>query len=258
MSWQLRAVSHIGGREEQQDRVEILSTADGDAHLIVLADGMGGHVDGGRAAQMVVDTAQRLFARPVPDPPAFLGELCGQAHRAIGRLGAGGERSPGSTCVLLYLDGRGAFWAHVGDSRLYHFRRGELLDRTFDHSVLRLMLEQGRIRSTDPAAGQLQGQLYMRLGGGEPPQPDLGEAPVSGGDLFLLCSDGLWSWVEPEEVVSVLEDLALEEAAQRLLQLARERGGGEGDNISLALARRAQVDGRGLAWLGRLFTRRRG
>ncbi|MGD2082678.1 MAG: protein phosphatase 2C domain-containing protein [Chromatiales bacterium] len=254
MGWQLKAAADIGGRDEQQDRVEILSAGDGDAHLIVLADGMGGHLDGARAAQTVVETAGRLFAQTVPDPPSFLRELCGQAHRAIWDLREAEDRSPGSTCVLLYLDERGAFWAHVGDSRLYHFRAGELMDRTFDHSVLRLMLEQGRVRSTDPAAEQLQGQLYMRLGGSEDPVPDMGATPVSDGDLFLMCSDGLWAWVEPEEVASTLHDLPLEEGAAHLLELARARGGREGDNISLALARWPGAASRPL--LKRLFSRR--
>jgi serine/threonine protein phosphatase PrpC len=239
MSWQFSLASDIGGRSEQQDCLEMLSLDDGDTHLVVVADGMGGHRDGAQAARTVIETARRRFnSGPVSDPRTFLQELCLESHQGISALGANEPRSPGSTCVVLYLNGPEAYWAHVGDSRLYHFRNGKLLNRTQDHSVAELMVSQGRLKETDAATNALQNQLYMRLGGNEPPVPDFGASEVEAGDIFMLCSDGFWSHVEPQEVLKSLKEIPFDnDGAGHLVDMARERGGSTGDNISLVLVR---------------------
>jgi PPM family protein phosphatase len=239
MPWQFSMASDIGGRSEQQDCMEMLSTDDGETHLVVVADGMGGHRDGALAARTVIETARRHFNTGVtPDPRAFLQGLCLESHRAISDLGGGEQLSPGSTCVVLYLNGPEAYWAHVGDSRLYHFRNGRLLGHTQDHSVAQLMVAQGRIQESGTAIKALQNQLYMRLGGNDTPEPDFGASEVEADDIFMLCSDGFWSSVEPEEVVKSLKTLPIhKEGAVPLVAMAKERGGETGDNISLALLR---------------------
>ncbi len=252
--WQFGKASDLGGRTEQQDRVEILSDPKGGTHLLVLADGMGGHHNGALAAQAIVDTASRLFEGRVEDPDGFLAELCVECHGALASIDGSGARSAGSTCVLLYLNAERAHWAHVGDSRLYLFRGGELIDRTFDHSVRRLMIEQGRVREGDPEAAALQNQLYMRLGGAQLPKPDLGFIEVKPGDLFMLCSDGAWAQIAPEEALAALSGRSPQQTAEHLAGLARERGGADGDNISIALAHSPSAKPkRGL--LARLFGR---
>jgi PPM family protein phosphatase len=239
MPWQFSLASDIGGRSEQQDCLEMLSLNRDDTHLVVVADGMGGHRDGALAARTVIETARRRFnAGPISDPRAFLQELCLESHQGISKLGSDEPRSPGSTCVVLYLNGPEAYWAHVGDSRLYHFRNARLLNRTQDHSVAQLMVAQGRLTETDAATSALQNQLYMRLGGNEPPEPDFGASEVEADDMFMLCSDGFWSHVEPQEVVASLEEYPIDnEGAGHLVDVARERGGSTGDNISLVLVR---------------------
>ena len=239
MPWQFSMASDIGGRSEQQDCLEMLSSDSGNRHLVVVADGMGGHRDGALAARMVIDTARRHFeARLSSDPRAFLQRLCVESHQKISGLGVSDARSPGSTCVALYLNGPEAYWAHVGDSRLYHFRKGSLINRTQDHSVAQLMVSQGRINESDPAANALQNQLYMRLGGSAQPEPDFGASEVEANDVFMLCSDGFWSQVNPHEAVAALEEVSLDDdGASRLVEVARERGGTTGDNISLVVMR---------------------
>jgi len=239
MPWQFSLASDIGGRSEQQDCLEMLSLNSGDTHLVVVADGMGGHRDGALAARTVIETARRRFnTGAISDPRTFLEELCLDSHQGISKLGSDEPRSPGSTCVVLYLNGPEAYWAHVGDSRLYHFRNGQLLNRTQDHSVAQLMVSQGRLTETDAATSALQNQLYMRLGGNEPPEPDFGASEVEAGDIFMLCSDGFWSHVEPQEVITSLEKYPVEnEGAGHLVDMARARGGSTGDNISLVLVR---------------------
>jgi serine/threonine protein phosphatase PrpC len=239
MPWQFSLASDIGGRSEQQDCLEMLTSDSGDAHLVVVADGMGGHRDGALAARTVIETARRHFnTGQTSDPQAFLQNLCLESHQGISALGNNEPRSPGSTCVLLYLNGPEAYWAHVGDSRLYHFRNGKLLNWTQDHSVAQLMVAQGRLRETDAATSALQNQLYMRLGGNQSPEPDFGASEVEADDMFMLCSDGFWSSVEPQEVVTRLNGFPDEnDGAGHLVEMARERGGETGDNISLALMR---------------------
>jgi serine/threonine protein phosphatase PrpC len=239
MSWQFSMASDIGGRAEQQDCLDKLSVNGSDSHLLIVADGMGGHRDGALAARTVIETARhRLEKDTLSDPRAFLKSLCLESHQAINELGGNQDRSPGSTCILLYVNGPEAYWAHVGDSRLYHFRNGKLLNRTRDHSVAQLMVEQGQLNEDDVATSTLQNQLYMRLGGEKTPQPEFGASEIEADDIFMLCSDGFWEYIKPEEAVSTLQSLPPEEdAAARLVAMARERGGSSGDNISLALSR---------------------
>jgi len=257
MSWEFNLASDIGGRTEQQDCLDKLNLNGGDSHLVIVADGMGGHRDGALAARTVIDTArQRINADAHSDPMAFLKSLCLDSHQAINELDDNDERSPGSTCILLYVNGPEAYWAHVGDSRLYHFRNGTLLSRTQDHSVAQLMVEQGRLQEEEVSGNALQNQLYMRLGGNKTPQPDFGASEVESGDIFMLCSDGFWAHITPDEVVSTLAGLSPDEnGAEHLVAMAKERGGSTGDNISLALTRWVPdkpTGGKGL--MSRLFS----
>jgi serine/threonine protein phosphatase PrpC len=239
MSWQFSIASDIGGRSEQQDSIDLLSSDTDDSHLIIVADGMGGHEGGALASKLVVETARNHFYNGRdPDPETFLKKLCLESHEAISALGSEGRRSPGSTCVLLYLKGTEACWAHVGDSRLYHFSNNRLQQQTCDHSVVQLMVERGDMSEAEASTSSLQNQLYMCLGGNSIPEPDIDAYTAAQDELFILCSDGFWSCVEPEEVLACLKRQPFEDTcAARLVELARERGGNEGDNISLALIR---------------------
>lgn len=239
MSWQFSIASDIGGRSEQQDSIDLLSSDTDDSHLIIVADGMGGHEGGALASKLVVETAKNHFYNGRDhDPETFLKKLCLESHDAISALGSEGQRSPGSTCVLLYLEGAEACWAHVGDSRLYHFSNNRLQQQTCDHSVVQLMVERGDMSESEASTSSLQNQLYMCLGGNNIPEPDIDAYTAAHDELFILCSDGFWSCVEPEEVLACLKRQPFEdECATRLVELARERGGNEGDNISLALIR---------------------
>jgi len=242
MSWRFGIASDIGGRDEQQDRVELIASQSGDDYLIVVADGMGGYHGGALAAQAVVDSAKRFFVTAsTTDPLASLGKLCTQAHQAVVNVGEQGSQLPGSTCVLLYLSADEACWAHVGDSRLYHFRNGKILTRTLDHSMVQLLVSQGKMTEAEMATSPLQNQLTMRLGGEQQPNPELGAAEVQKGDIFMLCSDGFWESVDPEEAVAIASENDLEAAAERLVQLAKERGGNGGDNITVALTQLGRV-----------------
>lgn len=237
MEWKFSTASDIGGRDEQQDRVEIIASPNKSCYLVVVADGMGGYKDGAIAAQTVVDTARHfLETESVTDPFESLRKLCAQAHQAIVDIGELEFQPPGSTCVFLYLADDEACWAHIGDSRLYHFRNGRQLTRTLDHSMVQMLVSRGDMAEAEMATSPLQNQLYMRLGGKQWPNPELGAAEVQKGDLFVLCSDGFWESIDSNELQRVLLKTDLEDAADRLVHLAKQRGGSNGDNIAVAMA----------------------
>lgn len=240
MPWIFAAATDIGGRDEQQDRVGVF-TRGRDVHLAVVADGMGGHADGAAAAQAVIDVAQQRLAATGADsePQQLLTEVCLEAHDAIN--GIAGEAivlGAGCTCVLLYVDGLEAYWAHVGDGRLYHFRGSNLLTRTQDHSMLELLRERGSFSDDEAAGRALQHQIYMRLGGQNRPEPDFDCLAVEPLDTFVLCSDGFWELVNQNEMQTALLDSGDTECiCERLIALARSRAGQDADNISLVLGR---------------------
>lgn len=240
MAWTFATAADIGGRDEQQDRVGVF-TRGNDVHLAVVADGMGGHADGAAAAQAVIDVAQQRLAAASarPEPQRFLTELCLEAHGAINGITAEVSAvGAGSTCVLLYVDGPEAYWAHVGDGRLYHFRGDNLVSRTQDHSVAQLMRERRGFSDHEFAGHALQHQIYMRLGGPNRPQPEVDCLAVEPYDAFVLCSDGFWALVGESEMQTALHraDNA-EHICERLIELARSRASDDADNMSLVVGR---------------------
>ena len=209
------------------------------AHLLVLADGMGGHAGGALAAQAVVDVARERFRESSKsDPKELLADIVRGSHERINAIGMRRGISPHSTCVVLHLTEAHATWSHVGDSRLYRFRRGLLVGRTMDHSVVELMRLQGRITEEQMKTHPDQNRLFEALGGEKAPAPDLDCAAASDFDGFLLASDGLWEHTSNRELARVVRAPNLETAVQKLVKRARRRGGKTCDNISVAVARR--------------------
>jgi len=144
-------------------------------------------------------------------------------------------------------------WAHCGDSRLYLFREGEFVKRTDDHSLVEILFQQGKISEAEMLTHPERSRLFSSLGGDEPPAIVFGniEDPEPQ-DTVLLGSDGLWTYFEPFEMAQLVGSRPLPEACERLIDLARRRADGNGDNISVALIRKPMpATKRGL--LGSLF-----
>ena len=228
--------SDIGDRDEQQDRVAVLRRHN--ALLVVLADGMGGHEDGALAAQTVIDSAtNHLAARSADNPVDLLTRIALDSHHRINAIGNERDTSPHSTCVLLHIGETTTAWAHVGDSRLYHFDRGRLQERTIDHSIVEIMRLQGRISEKEMKHHPSQNQLFGALGGERPPQVETCHRNTRDSDAFLLASDGLWGNVREAEMESVIKSQDLAIALPGLVQKAKTRGGRACDNISTAAIR---------------------
>ena len=238
--WVWGAASHPGGRTEQQDRWEVLTWSDRRSLLAVIADGMGGHLEGALGAQAVVEATSQ-FAREqyplfVEHPEDALVRLCQQCQSTLIAASAFAH----STVVTLWLHKDQAHWMHVGDSRLYHLREGKRLLRTRDHSVAQMLMELGEIGEAEIASHPDQNRLYRSLGGEELPKPELGSGQVRGGDLFVMCSDGFWEHVsETEAWEEALQARDLEAAAADLVTQAITRGGAQADNATLVLIRPA-------------------
>ena len=141
-------ISLLGGREENQDRVTAAVAEQ--AALLVVVDGMGGHADGARAAQVTQQVIVEAFwhsPQPLFDPLGFLHLTLGRAHEEVVKLGAQLplEQRPRATCAVCLVQQNASWWAHVGDSRLYHLRGGTLVTRSRDHSHVELLLREGLI-----------------------------------------------------------------------------------------------------------------
>jgi len=203
---------------------------------------MGGHRGGSLASQTLLEIAARSWkaCKGMPaDPKQFLEDLCQQAHREINQRGRERDLEPHSTVAAVIVRGDRAFWVHVGDSRLYHFRGLELLGRTKDHSVLQILVESGEVAEEDMATHPDQNKLLRSIGGEDPPRVTHGDGALQPQDRFLLCTDGFWERITPEEMALALSADDLEGALNRAADWAVERNGPKGDNVAVVALRAA-------------------
>jgi PPM family protein phosphatase len=235
-------LSRVGGRENNEDRAGYSRTAE--SLLLVVADGMGGHLYGEMAAEAAVQSLTEAFqreARPrLVDPAGFLEKELLAAHHAIVER-AFADRLPdipGTTCIACVVQDGTAQWAHAGDSRLYLVRGGRVVERTLDHSLARELAEMGNL--SEEAAALLPGRnvIYSSLGGYRRPQVEVSRpVPLERGDRLLLCSDGLWGPLTDHEIACAMDGAAVAQALAALAELAQTRAGAVSDNITgLALA----------------------
>lgn len=231
---------HQGDRKEQQDRVAIIPhPKGGGVVLAVVADGMGGHAGGVLAAQQVIHTARsnlECFSARSESARTMLEDSLREAHLLIKASRFINEKDPHSTAVMLLFQPGRVTWAHCGDSRLYRFHGGRPRFRSVDHSYVEHLLRQGKITAEQALVHPNRNILVTSLGGGQPPLIDFGGADdLRPGDSFLLCSDGLWGYFSDAELGETIAGYSAREACQKLIDEARERARGEGDNISVAI-----------------------
>jgi protein phosphatase len=207
------------------------------APVFVVADGMGGAQAGEVASRMAIETFEEgLPASGAPE--ARLAELVRSANHRIydhSRVDQG-RAGMGTTLTAAFLDDAHLAIAHVGDSRAYLFRDGELTRLTQDHSLVDELVRQGKL-TEEQAAEHPQRSIITRALGPEPEvEVDTWTYPVRAGDVLLLCSDGLTSMISEERVGEILLSAAtLQQAADRLIEEANEAGGR--DNITVVLSR---------------------
>lgn len=245
MHYEIYTEDDIGGRNEQQDRVAAIEL-DG-LHLVVLADGAGGHERGADAAQTVVDVSRDLFVglgknatKVSTDSRAgseLLQKIIGQAHQKVNQVAARGAGSSHTTCVLLLLTPTYAAWAHVGDSRLYRFHAGEFVARSNDHSVIEVLKMKGQITEEEMRTHPARNRLLSALGGEDEPEFDFDTKPIEPHDAFLVSSDGVWGNVDTDLLEETIRANPLKVSVRKLLDTAKTSGGSRCDNLSVAVAR---------------------
>ena len=236
-------ISLLGGREENQDRVAAAVAEH--AAMLVVADGMGGHADGARAAQVTQQVLVEAFwhsPQPLFDPLGVLHLTLGRAHQAVVKLGAQLplEQRPRATCAVCLVQQHASWWAHVGDSRVYHLRQGALVTRSRDHSHVEILLREGLISAEQAQSHPMRNFVECCLGG-DPILPDMSltrRRPLKPDDLLLVCTDGLWGSFKDEEIVSELAAPGpLREKLLKLGERAVKRAGAASDNTSAAALR---------------------
>lgn len=239
------SAQHLGDREEQQDRVAIHAHPRARGVLLAaLADGMGGHTGGALAAEQVLHSARLGFGHANPganNVADMLREAINDAHDGIKLTRYTSEQDPHSTACLLVLQPGRADWAHCGDSRIYHFRDGRLMARTANHSYVGDLVRHGFLTAAQAEVHPNRNILTSCLGDREPPRIEVGAtAPLVAGDCFVLCSDGIWTYFSDEELGRTVRDFAPRRAAEALIDAARSRARGRGDNCALAIVRLAE------------------
>ncbi|MBO9676744.1 MAG: serine/threonine-protein phosphatase [Acidovorax sp.] len=234
---------HKGDREYQQDQVALLSHPRFNGCVLgVVADGMGGRSGGRKASDQVMMTARQLFERYSPDSDdaaAMLRNLVEEAHIVIRLTAISSEQEPHSTIAAFLINPRGdCHWIHAGDSRIYHFQSGRLVCRTMDHSYVQALVDRGEITeaeaNTHPHSNILVGCLGAES---DPPVTPHLINQLQPGDVIMACSDGVWHYFSPNELASVIEALSPREATEFLIDKARARSRGGGDNLSLAIVK---------------------
>lgn len=234
---------HRGDRDYQQDQVTLLSHVRHKGCLLaVLADGMGGRSGGRKASDQVMMTAKQLFDRFDPetdDPVSLLKRIVEEAHIVIKLTAVSAEQEPHSTIAAFIVMPNGeSHWAHAGDSRIYHFHQGKLVKRTLDHSYVQSLINQGELTEQQALEHPHANILMGCLGTENDPPVDLHLVPkLEAGDTLLACSDGLWHYFSPEELASTVAMLTPREACEFLIQKARTRARGAGDNLSLVIVK---------------------
>ncbi len=180
----------------------MVNLLDNDCALLVIADGMGGHAAGEVAAELALESFEGY--RPGgPDISAELLNLIEDAQKSITErsFASPSLRGMGTTLTALFLTGRSAFWAHVGDTRIYHLRKGSLIRITEDHTMAGMLLKKGEI-TREQARLHPYGNVLTRCVGCEQHEPDSGAFGLTDGDYVLLSSDGLHDLISDEQIAA--------------------------------------------------------
>lgn len=236
--------NRLGNRSSNQDRCLVLKRRG--AALLAVADGMGGHPRGDLAAQTAVDSLGRSFLscrEPGRDPRRFLEQALHHAHLEIVDVGHAQQPpiEPRTTCVACLVHSDRAWWAHLGDSRLYLLRQGTIVTRTRDHTPVEEMVKEGLLTDDALRTHPLRNTVSRCLGGPQAlPDVSFGRARLETGDTLLLCSDGLWSALSEQRLCDLPVDTQqLEHRISQLTDEADLAAYPHSDNITLV----------GLRWL---------
>ena len=240
-------VSAVGDRDDNQDRAAVI-VGDGTAIMMVF-DGMGGHSDGAIAAEVGLQAVQKAFTAarlPIFDPQGFLYMALSRAHDEVVKIGIDQavDFRPRATCAVCLVQESGAWWAHIGDSRIYHLRDGRLVSRSRDHSHVEVLIQEGAITEDEAMDHPMRNFVECCIGG-DAPVPDMSitrKMNLDAGDVLLACTDGLWSGITDKDMAEVAtrKSMSLAENLKALSMKALTMNAPYSDNTT----------GTALLWLG--------
>lgn len=235
------AATHVGEvRAVNEDRYLVREVDDGRSLLLAVSDGMGGEAAGDLAAETIVGFLEDVPAEGLGDP-AVLVRHVHEVNELIHKLVRDNPdlAGMGATLTAAYVSGKKAAWVHVGDSRLYLLRGGELKRITRDQRFIQEFIDHGELTEEQARDHPLRSMLNQSVGSPDV-EPVTGTLDLAAGDVLLICSDGLHDMVREEAIAERLSAMAgqdqpdLEACAGDLVEAAREAGGH--DNITLVLA----------------------
>ncbi|MBY9082280.1 Stp1/IreP family PP2C-type Ser/Thr phosphatase [Paenibacillus sp. HN-1] len=210
--------------------------------LAIIADGMGGHLAGDTASRLALETIRGELEELAPDltgeelKDALLNAVI-KANATVFEQAGSDERyhNMGTTVVSVLMGEQSGCIGHIGDSRAYIIKDGIAKQLTEDHTLVNELFKNGQISQEELGTHPRRNVLIRALGTDQEIQVDLLPIELGPGEVLLLCSDGLSNFVSAEHLgkVAGLQEISLEERADRLLQLALLAGGG--DNISVAM-----------------------
>ncbi len=226
-------------REENQDaygQFQQNGASGSDEMLFVLADGMGGHVDGREASHIAVEVVRQTFFDSSDRSVSrrLLKAVEAANDRIVRRSEAhAGADKMGTTCTALVVSDDEVHIAHVGDSRAYRITRDKTIQLTRDHTLVEEMMRQGVLTESEARTHPRRHALTRALGIEPVLQVDLLDPlPIESGQWYLMCSDGL-SRVEADEIRRVVTTQPPQQACEQLVQMANDRGGH--DNVTVVL-----------------------
>jgi len=239
-------ITNVGMKRQNNEDNYLVNDAIG---VYVVCDGMGGHAGGEYASQIAVTTIEEVLSNIRDENPELdvaTGEQITQekikyairlaGKRIYERAQADPEfRGMGTTAVILLFRKGMAYLAHVGDSRGYLVRGGEITQRTEDHSWVNEQIKAGLITPETAKHHRFRNIITRSLGFQEEVEIDTQVLRAEPGDLYLLCSDGLSNLIEDREILEMLVEKSFQEVARELIDTANQRGGD--DNITLVIAR---------------------
>ena len=223
-----------GGRELNEDSVGERRFEGG--MLFVVADGLGGHEDGGTASECVKEHMLTAEFIDEEHPAEWLERELAAANEKLLSLQAERHSNMKSTAAVLLIANGKAYCAHVGDSRVYYFHDGRICGITADHSVAYKKYRARELTFEQIGSDEDQSSLLRTMGSTERCIPEVGsyEEPLSAGDGFLLCSDGLWAYLRGEEpLIDMLKAENAREWSELILLRYMERAEPTSDNLSL-------------------------
>jgi serine/threonine protein phosphatase PrpC len=220
-----------------QDRFDIFESKN--ALLLVMADGMGGHKGGEIASDVACRAAGQVFNKtkfPVTDTPSFLKQVVVQCQSEIIKAGIdhAPEIEPKTTLVLCLIQNAEIIWSHVGDSRLYVIRDDVIVEQTVDHSSVERLFQLGQITEKEKKTHPSRHMVTQCMGSrSKPPRPSISNMiSLQAHDVLLLCSDGLWGQLQPQDIKLGFNQTDMDQCLDVLAGKAETNGYPKSDNIS--------------------------